>query len=232
MLDARPREDADELLDSQGVSMEELERSLSDLETANRLLGGRSAIAPHILPFLPNCAEILDIGCGSGDMLRWLSDHGRKSGRRLRLVGVDLNPRVVEIARKRCEDYPDIEIAQADAVSLPFPESSFDLVLSSTFMHHLGPEDVVEALREFDRASRQRVVISDLVRSRIGRISVMIAGSMLFGSLSRYDGVISFQRAYLPEEMLEMAKEAGLSNPRVFAGVYRMILVADGVLPR
>lgn len=222
-----PREDRPELLDDPRVTRDELERSLTDLETANRWLGGSNALLPHIAPFLSDDASFLDIGCGGGDVLRALAGMAAKRGYDARLTGLDVHQGVVEIARTRCRPYSHIEIIEGDALSLPFPDRTFDVVYSSTFIHHLAPDAAVRALREALRVARRRVVVVDLVRSHIGWLSVRVAGSLLFGRLSRYDGPVSFRRAYTPSEMLDLAHQAELPAPKVVAGLIRMALISD-----
>jgi ubiquinone/menaquinone biosynthesis C-methylase UbiE len=228
MLVSRHRENADELLDQTGLPMEAFERSLSDLEWTNRWLGGKRAVLSHVAPLVGECSDFLDVGCGSGDMLRGLSDEGKRKGSSLRLVGLDLNPSVLACARARCAGYPDIGLVRGDATALPFADGSFDVVFSSTFIHHLDPPDAVLAIREAARVSRRRVVIADLVRSNIGWIAVWLIGRFAFGRLSRRDGPVSFQRAYKPRELAGFARQAGLTDVRVHIyGCCRMALVYD-----
>lgn len=228
MLVSRYRQDDDELLDRPDIPIEEMERSLSDLEWTNRWLGGRRAVFSHIIPLIGRSSAFLDIGCGSADMLRGLADEGRKIGKKLHLVGVDLSPIVLSIAKSRCSDYPEISLVRSNATALPFATGSFDVVFSSTFLHHLGPEEAVSALREAARVARRRVVFSDLIRSNVGWIGVSIIGKFVFGRLSRYDGRVSFRRAYRPSELAHIAVQAGFKNYKIHVyGCYRMALVYD-----
>ncbi len=227
MLDPGRRQDVEELLDMPDASGSELNRSLSDLELANRLLGGRRAVARHLLPLAGDGATFLDVGCGSADMLRWLSDFAQARHAKIILTGIDSHSGVVEIAHARCRDYPNIQIAEANALALPFCDQSFDVVLSSTFLHHLDPEDAVRAISEMRRVARRRVVISDLVRGWLGRVGVVIVGRTLFGKMSRIDGSRSFLRAYSPSELADLAERAGLTGVRVLGGAVRMILIWD-----
>src|SRR5580704_10448859 len=43
-------------------------------------------------------ASVLDAGCGSGAQAEWLLDRGAD------VVGIDLSPRMIEEARRRCQD--------------------------------------------------------------------------------------------------------------------------------
>lgn len=78
-------------------------------------------------------ARVLDVGTGPGILLVELA--------RLRpdlvLTGVDLSSDMVEKAQRHLARYGDrVSVRTADVVSLPFPDGSFDLVVSSLSMHH------------------------------------------------------------------------------------------------
>ncbi|GAB6102083.1 class I SAM-dependent methyltransferase [Thermococcus atlanticus] len=77
----------------------------------------------------------LDLGCGTGNYTAELHRRG------FYVVGLDASERMLEIARKKL---PSVRFIHGDAYHLPFPEESFDVVLSVTmfeFIHR--PEEVV-----------------------------------------------------------------------------------------
>ena len=88
-----------------------------------------------------------------------LADCAREKALKVDFVGIDVNPRVIDIASSRSEANENIRFFQADARSLPFNDQSFDLVISSTFLHHLKPGDAVLALKEAARVTRHRMVL-------------------------------------------------------------------------
>jgi SAM-dependent methyltransferase len=95
----------------------------------------------------------LDAGCGSGEHAADLISRGAA------VTGVDLSEALLGIARDRLG--PDVPLYQADlSQPLAFPDSAFDLVLSSLGMHYLA--DWEPTLREFRRvlAPRGRLVLS------------------------------------------------------------------------
>src|SRR3954447_5946541 len=85
-------------------------------------------------------ASVLDVGCGAG-MLALLK---RKN---VTLVGVDLSDECAAAARRNGYD----ETARAELKSLPFPDASFDYVVSLDVIGHIPAEDKDEVLGEIKR---------------------------------------------------------------------------------
>ncbi len=70
--------------------------------------------------------RILDVTCGTGIVARLATDYvDRTVGK---VVGVDINPVMLNVAR-HCSVGKDIEWKEGSALSLPFPEESFDLMI-------------------------------------------------------------------------------------------------------
>jgi SAM-dependent methyltransferase len=103
----------------------------------------------RILRFhVPPGASVLEIGCGTGDLL-----HALAPGRG---VGVDLSQKMVEIARAR---YPGLAFFAGDAEDLPV-SGKFDYVILSDMLGYL--EDVQRAFEELHKVchSRTRVIVT------------------------------------------------------------------------
>jgi ubiquinone/menaquinone biosynthesis C-methylase UbiE len=78
---------------------------------------------------LPADHRILDLGCGTGRLLETLvRDHPAD-----RLAGVDLSLGMLGVARGRLP--PGVRLAQSDAAALPYPDGSFQRVLSVSAFH-------------------------------------------------------------------------------------------------
>ena len=117
--------------------------------------------APHLVDaagVAPGHA-VLDVACGTGVVARTAAD---RMGGRGRVVGVDRNPAMLTVARRR---RPDIEWRQADAADLPFRDGAFDVVLCQAALMFFP--DVEQALREMGR-----VVAAD------GTIGVQVWGRL------------------------------------------------------
>jgi SAM-dependent methyltransferase len=84
--------------------------------------------------------RILDVGCGSGDLL------GYAAARDLTVAGIDPAPGMVEHARARL---PTADIRLGAAEQLPWPEGHFDLAVSVNALQFA--EDTLDALAEMAR---------------------------------------------------------------------------------
>ncbi|KPK42873.1 MAG: hypothetical protein AMJ78_00995 [Omnitrophica WOR_2 bacterium SM23_29] len=85
---------------------------------------GRKKIEDALLGFLSNLDKgrvILDVGCGAGYYTNLIKKQG------FRCMGVDRSENMI---RKLKSSYPDVPVKMADAMNLPFSDSSFDAVIS------------------------------------------------------------------------------------------------------
>jgi SAM-dependent methyltransferase len=90
-------------------------------------------------------AAVLDAGCGSGAQARWLMEQGAD------VVGIDLSPRMIEEAARRCGGRGRFLVADL-AKPLPLEATSLDGVTCSLALHYL--EDWSVPLRSFASALR------------------------------------------------------------------------------
>lgn len=91
--------------------------------------------------------RVLDVGCAAGAISEALVARGAT------VVGIDINPRLVERARDRLAGRAEFHVADI-AAPLPFlAAESFDLVLASLVLHYLA--DWRPPLREFARVLRR-----------------------------------------------------------------------------
>ena len=93
---------------------------------------------PATLSLLPDVAgrRVLDAGCGPGIYARWLADHGAQ------VVGFDLSPRMVRLARRRLGDRGLLFQADLTRPLAMLSAEPFDLVLSALvldYVRDLGP---------------------------------------------------------------------------------------------
>lgn len=87
--------------------------------------------------------RILDLGCGTGIVARKLRD---RLGGGIRIIGVDASPDMIAAARAIA---PELEWREANAMSLPFDDASFELIVCQQMLQFV-PDPLV-ALREMKR---------------------------------------------------------------------------------
>jgi ubiquinone/menaquinone biosynthesis C-methylase UbiE len=80
----------------------------------------------------PRPQRVLDVGCGTGYLLRTLAARVPEA---VELAGIDAAPAMIETARTMAAD-SRIRFARATAEQLPYPERTFDLVVSTTSFDH------------------------------------------------------------------------------------------------
>ncbi|WP_330230769.1 class I SAM-dependent methyltransferase [Nocardia sp. NBC_00508] len=115
---------------------------------ATRLLGGLyHLIAADIDAATQPGAWVLDVGTGPGRLLTRLLSRRMD----LRLHGVDLSPHMIEIAERTLAG-DQAELSVGDVGALPYPDDSFDLVVSSLSLHEWP--DVERAIAELARVLR------------------------------------------------------------------------------
>jgi len=118
--------------------------------------------------------RLLDVACGPGALAAEAANRGARP------VGVDLSPRMIEMARRL---HPAIEYREADVEHLPFPDHSFDAVVCGFGIGHFPrPEPAVaECVRTllpggriafswWDDPARQR--IQGIFRDAIAEVGV------------------------------------------------------------
>lgn len=107
--------------------------------------------------------RVLEVAVGTGQLFERLVRELNPDGEN---VGIDLSPAMVRRARRRLGDVDASRytLAQGDALSLPYPDGAFDLVLNN-YMLDLFPEHLFDpALRELARvlAPAGRLVITSM----------------------------------------------------------------------
>ena len=209
-----------ERIDTGDYTPEEYDRFLQDIRLVNRYAGDIRALKNTLLREIKreNRREfsVLDVGAGSGELLRVIADFARKSGRKCRLYGLELNARSAQSICEESKKYPEINAIRADAFRLPFDDDAFDYVICSLFTHHFTNENVVEILREFERTARRQIFVIDLHRHRIAYLSYKVFCAVFgISRLVREDGSLSVLRSFVPAELENLARKADLSDARI-----------------
>ena len=118
-------------------------------------VGGREWLAARAK------GKILEVAVGTGRNLRYYP-------KGIDLIGIDLSPATLEIARQRAKDLDmDIELREADGQALPFEDETFDTVIAGLCMCNFP--DPIKAVGEIKRVLKPggSLVALDHVRSPV-----------------------------------------------------------------
>lgn len=95
--------------------------------------------------------EVLDLGCGTGTLLML----GWRMNPRAHFTGIDVDAAILARARKKLERAgAPKRLERASATDVPFPDASFDRVLTTLVLHHLDRQQKIRALQESFRLLR------------------------------------------------------------------------------
>jgi SAM-dependent methyltransferase len=156
-------------------------------------------------------ARILDVGCGTGGLIRRLAP--RQAA--WRWTGLDVSPVACALARTRTE----AEVVEGAAEHLPFADGTWDAVVAADVLYHL--DDDVAALREMARVLRPG--------------GLLVANEPALAWLwSYHDEAVQGRRRYSRRQLQERVGEAGLVVDRATyrnAVAFPFVVVRRKLLP-
>ncbi|MGI8656987.1 MAG: methyltransferase domain-containing protein [Pyrinomonadaceae bacterium] len=209
-----------EHLDKGDYTPEEYEGCLVELRRINRWLGDARALNRSLLREIERDGlqsfSVLDVGAGSGELLRVAARWARTGKRSAKLIGLELNERSAAAILEESKMFAEIVALRGDALRLPFADDCFDYAMCSLFTHHFKDEQIALILRELARVARRRIFVIDLHRHPIAYYFYTTAGKLfLRNRLIREDGALSILRSFRPNELHDLGTRAGLASVNV-----------------
>lgn len=216
-IDARVRER--EVMDDPKLDAAEHDRALQGLSRLNAISRSTRILWRPIARLARSRGaklRVLDVATGSGEVLLDLWQKAFRAGIPLEILGTDVNPHAVEVARERAAQRKiPIDCRVCNAVSGELP-SGFDVVISSLFFHHLAEDQAAALLQKMADAARHLVLVNDLHRSRTGLVLVATASRVVTTSrVVHIDAVRSLRAAFTVREMRLLADAVGLEGAAV-----------------
>jgi len=101
---------------------------------------------------LDSNSSLLDVGCAKGFMLYDLS----LAIPNIKIAGIDISEYAISNAIEEVKPF----LSVANAMSLPFDDNSFDVVISINTVHNLDREECAKALQEIERVSKGKSFIT------------------------------------------------------------------------
>ena len=201
-----------ERLDTGDYTANEYALWQKEMSLIHRFFGERRALRNSLVADIRRCrsgrVSILDVGAGSGDLLRAVREN------------VDVDPHLVvgiEIDHEAALAIQDkgVLAVRSDAAKLPFAARSFDYAFCTLMLHHLSDDAAIDLLREMDRVTQRRIFVVDLERKALSYYLYRALGRVFFQDFTVHDGSLSIRRAFTRAELYALGERAGLSNFKV-----------------
>jgi len=150
---------------------------------------------------IPTTAAVLDVACGTGALERLLlNDNPAQT-----IVGVDISEQMLTQAQQKLSGYDTVSFQQAIASQLPFPDQSFDVVVSANAFHYFPEPEL--ALKEMKRVLKPggQLMILDWCKD-------FLLCRICDWALKRLDP--AYQQCYTEAELHGLLKAAGFRIDR------------------
>jgi demethylmenaquinone methyltransferase / 2-methoxy-6-polyprenyl-1,4-benzoquinol methylase len=176
---------------------------------------------------VPMSGKILDVCCGTGLITM---DLARKAGPAAKIIGLDFSESMLNIAKLRLKDFilqNKIELIQANATAIPFPDNTFDCVTIGYGLRNASNPRLV--LKEINRVIKPggKVVSLELVKPNLPIIKhiydsylhywIPLLGKILVHNKDAYqylhESIFSFMHH---NELSDMYQELGFVNVQCF----------------
>ncbi|MDN3689585.1 methyltransferase domain-containing protein [Cyclobacterium jeungdonense] len=210
-----------ELMDDLHCSGKELEQTLRELRTINRLLGGNKVTTSGIRTLVGKKNRrpysVADLGCGGGDMTLVMKDWSIRNGYRLRIIGIDANPNIISLAKEKVQlNYPEIEFRQGNVFDTDYLTEEVDIQTCTLFMHHFTDDELVQILINLKGNTKIGMVINDLHRHFLAYHSIKwLTTAFSRSQMVKNDAPLSVLRAFSREDWKRLLRAAGIEKYKI-----------------
>ena len=130
-----------EQLDNLSLDGPILNGALQSLAWVNKWFGNQRLLTKTVLKIIEQYPEqkhfeIIDLGCGGGDILRKMAATLHQNNIQFSMTGIDGNPHALQYAREQGKNLSAITYQQADILDGQFELPTCDILISSHFIYH------------------------------------------------------------------------------------------------
>lgn len=212
--------DKEEIIDNLEFADTVLIKNLKEMAFLNRWLGYNKTLTNAINAIYEKYREdfharnirIADLGCGSGDSLRYLHDWMVKKQINMDLLGIDGNAFVVDFARNTSLAYPKIRYQLMDVAKPMNFEENYDILILSNFCHHFSDSEIAGILKYLYNCTQMAIIINDIHRHPLAYLGIKILTNLFnFSRLAKHDAPLSVLRAFSESDLRNILNSAKIS---------------------
>lgn len=212
MKDLHVRSDEEELMDDLFCDGPVVSQTLAELDSINRLLGGNLISLQAFKALIKNRTKpvhLVDLGCGSGDLMKLMANLCRKAGIQATFTGIDANPNIIAYATNHTADYPEITYRCLNILSAEFQEMKCDMIHACLFCHHFTSDQLSQLFSTFKNMASEQVIINDLHRHPLAYYSIKWLTALFSRSdMVKSDAATSVARGFKKKELINILEEA------------------------
>jgi ubiquinone/menaquinone biosynthesis C-methylase UbiE len=229
------RVEAEEMLDCDGWSQEQVTCALGAIRRVNLFYGGdrmhKRLFRRVVTRLRLESVDILEVASARGEVVRGVASMLRKKNICVRVSLLDRSDQHLPVPGDWPTELTAPTLLVGDALAIPLPDSSVDVVSCCLFLHHLSAEQARAFLREALRVCRVAVLVNDVERSRTNYFCSLMYRLIDPSELSRHDGPTSVRQAYTHKEVEGLLRETGCRFELQRGYLFRLGAIAwkDGV---
>jgi lysine 2,3-aminomutase len=181
--------------------------------------------------------DVLDMGCGTGRFTIPLAERARS------VAGLDMSPMMLLTARKKLADRGlEADLCEGDMADLPFPDASFDVVVSMLALMHIPRQDRQKVFHEVARVlrpgGRLLIGVKNSVFERMFRgdrfaavdITDVESEELIFTGTRDGVNMVAPWHSFSPDELTSLSAVAGLCLVHLRGNSPISAWLADAVL--
>ncbi|WP_158250453.1 methyltransferase domain-containing protein [Aquimarina sp. I32.4] len=219
-----------EQLDNLSLSGLSLQNTLSSLKFINTFFGTHRQLSKSIVSYCKSkptvkTFNIVDIGCGGGDCIAYISKELKKQNIAAVLTGIDGNPESISYAIQQNSNNSFINYMVADILDVNFVPPPCDILISSHFIYHFNTKNLHLFLNKIQPKKIKHVIFSELNRNILAYYAFKTIQIILpISRIAKKDGLIAIQRAFTYKELKTILQNNGIRKYKILKKpFFRMI---------
>ena len=214
-VDLSHRSSEIEIMDDLSINEPVVFQTLKELDFINSTLGGNKISLTAFNKAISSREKIsvMDLGSGSGELLRKMCESARLNNTVFEGYGIDANPFICQYAQQQTKDRPSVFFDSKDVLDPDCYKQQVDIIHACLFIHHFSRDQIIWLLRQWKNTARQKVIINDLHRHPIAYYSIKWLTNLFSkSSMVKYDAPLSVARGFTRKDWIDLLEEADITN--------------------